>query len=399
MSSGLRYAVLPLGFRASGFSAHIKKSGKLDLALIYSDRPAIAEGVFTSNKIKAAPVELCIRTLRKGTSVQAIIVNSGNANCMTGRRGLKDAQKTAELLAQHLKVGRGQVLVSSTGIIGRPLPIEKIEAALPFLVKGLSRNRLSDAALAILTTDTFVKIAVRKIRIGGKAITISGIAKGAGMIAPQLKHASMLAYVVTDAVITKKALRLALQSATQDSFNAITIDGCMSTNDTLIALANAAAYNKVIKEGSKAFRVFASALKNVCLELAKMIVLDAEGATKFIKIDVSGAKSDKEANGLAMSVANSNLFKCAMFAANPNWGRIAAALGSIDSCLEWQKLDISLNSVFVFNKGRQITLKNRNLLKGKRIDIKINLNKGKGHACAYTSDLTYEYVRINAEYT
>lgn len=404
MSLRFDSGILPLGFKACGIAAKIKKSGKKDLALFYSSRPCVAAGLFTSNRIQAAPLEISRAYLTKGRP-QAVIVNSGNANCMTGKQGLFDAITTTQLVARSLSIDPGQVLVSSTGIIGKPLPMGKIRAAVPVLVEKLSYKGLSDAACAILTTDTFRKEVSKILKIGNRRVVISGVAKGAGMIAPQMKpclpagkHATMLAYIFTDASVTKDVLKKALKDAVSVSFNAITIDGCMSTNDTVIAMANGASDSLPIKRGTATEAVFCLALKEVCLALAKLIVRDAEGATKFIEIRVKGAATGPEAKDLAFSVANSNLFKCAMFGSDPNWGRIAAALGSIPSALKAEKLDINLNKKFVFKNGKPVPVKNNNFLRGSNVRVDIDMHGGKAEACVYTSDLSYGYVRINADY-
>lgn len=398
MSSSSKLAALPSGFKASGVSAKIKKSGKKDLALLYSSAPCVASAMFTSNRVKAAPVIFCERIIKSGSYVRAIIANSGNANCMTGNKGIRDAEITAQLVARNLGIAAKEVMVSSTGIIGRLLPVEKIEKAMPELVEKLSADRFNEAAEAILTTDTFAKVVVRKMKIAHKTITISGAAKGAGMIAPNMKHATMLAYILTDACISRAELDEAVSRSVEPSFNSITIDGCMSTNDTVIVLANGESGARSLARTSEDFNKFCCALKEVCLELAKMIVLDAEGATKFIEVLVRGAKNPNEAKALAFSVANSNLFKCAMFGSDPNWGRIAAALGSVSSCLKWEKMDISLNNKFVFKSGKPVVLKDSGLLKAKNITVCVDLNQGKSQARVYTSDLSYDYVKINADY-
>lgn len=404
MSSPKQSGTLPTGFRASGVSARIKKSGKKDFALFYSLSPCVASAMFTTNAVAAAPVVLGKRIIKAGKPVRAIAVNSGNANCMTGQKGIEDAARTAGLLARALQISRNEVLISSTGIIGRLLPMEKIEAAVPYLVEALSKDGLKDAAEAILTTDTFAKVATRTCKVGSKTVRITGVTKGAGMIAPDMiacpagRHATMLAYIFTDACIGRSALCAATTEAVGQTFNAITIDGCMSTNDTVVVLANACAGNRAIAKGSRDFAAFAAALKAVCLELAQLIVRDAEGATKFISISVRGAASEAAAKDLAMSVANSNLFKCAMFGSDPNWGRIAAALGSAAEHLDWQKMDIILNGQPVFRQGKPVVLKKKDLLKGKLIDVVVDLKSGKAGMSVYTSDLSYEYVRINAEY-
>lgn len=390
-------AVLPKGFKACGIPAKIKKNGKKDLALFYSQTPCTTSALFTANRIQAAPIKVSRMHLKSG-SIQAVVVNSGNANCMTGMRGIEDALAMAELVAAGLSLEPQQVLVSSTGIIGKLLPIQKIRQAIGPLISGLSRQGLSNAASAILTTDTFSKIAFKKIKIAGRDVIVSGITKGAGMIAPTMKSATMLAYIFTDASILKPALDRALREAVEVSFNAITIDGCMSTNDTVVVMANGEAGNKRIGINSTEERVFCKALKEVCLELARMIVRDAEGATKFIEINVRGAVNDEEANNLAFSVANSNLFKCAMFGSDPNWGRIAAALGAVPSHLEWEKLDISLNKMPVFKKGKPVAVKNNKFLSARTVTVDIDLHQGRSQKCVYTSDLSFGYVRINADY-
>lgn len=390
---------LPSGFKASGIAAHIKKSAKLDLALFYSQEPCVASGVFTTNRVKAAPVKVCLQALKSHKAVRAIVVNSGNANCMTGAQGFRDAVRMTRLVAKELALGSGEVLVSSTGIIGKLMPMASIEASVGALVSALSHRGLKDAARAMMTTDTFPKIVTRKVRVNGKSVIFSGVTKGAGMIAPNMKHATMLAYVFTDVRITKRALDEALKECVEVSFNAITIDGCMSTNDTLLVLANGAAQNKMIDIASGNFEVFKATLREVCGGLARMIVRDAEGATKFIEISVQGARHGSEAKQLAFSVANSILFKCAMFGNNPNWGRIAAALGAIPSSLDWRKMDILLNGRFVFKAGQPVDGIGGDFLKKKKqVDVLIDLHQGKARGSVLTSDLSYEYVRINAEY-
>ncbi|HQP91127.1 MAG TPA: bifunctional glutamate N-acetyltransferase/amino-acid acetyltransferase ArgJ [Candidatus Omnitrophota bacterium] len=401
MSISLRSA-LPLGFKAFGVSANIKKNGKKDLALFYSEAPCVVAGMFTENSVKAAPVLLCEKVLKSGSAVHAVIANSGNANCMTGLKGVKNAEKTAALAAGYLGIDSKEVLVSSTGIIGKHLPVEKIEKAMSRLVSGLSKDSLKEAAEAIMTTDTFAKIVVKQLKIGSKVVMISGVAKGAGMIAPKMQpadHATMLSYIMTDACILKKDLQLCLNEAVEPSFNSITIDGCMSTNDTVILMANGESGTKPLAKGSADLKKFCAVLKEVCLDLAKMVVFDGEGASKFIEIRVKGASNRREAKAFGMSIANYNLFKCAMFGSDPNWGRIAAALGSMPSKLKWEKIDIELNGRPVFRKGKPVELKEKDFLKEKNITVSVDLKMGSADACVYTSDLSYEYVRINADYS
>lgn len=371
-------AILPKGFKANGLACGIKRSGKLDLALFCSQVNAKASCLFTTNSMLAAPLKLAKAYLKKNKDFGAIIVNSGNANCFTGNAGLKDAEVTAEALAKELGIKKESVLVSSTGIIARRLPVEKIKKAIPGLVSDLSEKGIDKAKLAILTTDLFVKEITVKFSVGNRLITICGVAKGAGMIAPNM--ATMLAYIFTDADIAQNALDKALSLCVKDSFNCITVDGCMSTNDTVAMLANGCAGNSRIELHNN-FNLFVKALNIVCLELAKSIVKDAEGKTKFIEISVSGAKSSNEAKTAALSVANSNLFKTAVFGENRNFGRIIAAVGSCGLGIKEEEIKVKVSS-----------------LKKKEVKVDILLMRGKANATVYTADLTLEYIKINAEY-
>jgi glutamate N-acetyltransferase/amino-acid N-acetyltransferase len=377
--------VLPLGFKAAGISCGIKKSGKKDLALIYSKSIATAAGVFTTNRIQAAPVIVTNQHL-KDDRAQAIIVNSGNANCLTKLKGIKDAKETAQVVAKSLKIKPKDVLVASTGIIGKPLPIAKIKNGIRSLTNKLNKDGLVDASLAIMTTDTQPKKVIVRLSLNGKPVTITGIAKGAGMIYPNMalpagRQGTMLSFIVTDLAIAPNALKKALKNAVDNSFNCISVDGCMSTNDMVLIIANGQAKNKKVNLVDKSFKVFLKALNFVCLELAKKIVKDAEGATKFIQIKINNAKTYQEAKKLAFAVANSNLLKTAIFGENRNLGRIFAALGQAGIEINEDKIKVNCSS-----------LKNRD------IKININLNLGKSEATVYTSDLSTEYVKINAAY-
>ena len=372
-------AILPLGFQANGVAAGIKRSGKLDLALFYSGIPAKAACLFTSNKVQAAPIRVSKKYLKKMRNYQAIIVNSGNANCFTGYAGLKDAEDTTRILSKAIDVKKDSVLVASTGIIGRRLPLFKIRKSIPGLVKGLSRYGIDKAKRAILTTDTFPKEITVKFNIGSKIITVCGIAKGAGMIAPDM--ATMLCFILTDAGITQGALSKALKVCVNDSFNCITVDGCMSTNDTVILLANGAVKNNLIGTDNKYFNLFLKALNIVCLELAKSIIKDAEGATKFIRIKVEKAKSFAQARTVALNIANSNLFKTAMYGENPNFGRIISAVGASGVDVEERNIKIKVSP-----------------LHKKEINVNVSIGQGDATAAVYTSDLTPQYIKINAEY-
>lgn len=372
-------AVLPIGFKANGVSCGIKKPMGLDLALFYSEAAAKSECKFTTNKIQAACVKVDKEHLRAGKSFKAIIANSGNANCFTGKAGIFDAQETAKSLADSLKIKKNEVLVCSTGIIGKRLPFSKIKKAIPVLVSGLSGAGINKAKKAIMTTDTFSKEITVRFNIGKKIVSVCGVAKGAGMIAPDM--ATMLAFILTDANITQKALKNALGISVDNSFNCITVDGCMSTNDTVITLANGRAANVLIDE-NKSFGLFSNVLNIVCLELAKMIVRDAEGATKFITIKVEKAASFQEAKKIALNIANSNLFKTAVYGENPNFGRVVASAGASRADIKEKNLKVRLSPL---NKK----------------EILVNVSVGTGNSCAtvFTSDLTPEYIKINAEYS
>jgi glutamate N-acetyltransferase/amino-acid N-acetyltransferase len=370
--------ILPKGFLANGLSCGLKKSGKLDLALIYSRFPALASAKFTTNSMIAAPLLVCKEHLKSAKKFQAVLVNSGNANCFTGKAGIKDAQDSAGYLAQELKIARQSVLVNSTGIIGKRLDVAKIKRGIPELVSGLSIAGIHKAKKAIMTTDTFTKEVSLTFKAGSKSVNICGIAKGAGMIAPNM--ATMLCFILTDAVITQAALDKALGAAVDKSFNCISVDGCMSTNDTVLVLANSAAGNKVISAG-KDLENFSKALEIICLDLAKMVVMDAEGATKFIQIDVCQAENAQEAKEIALNIANSMLFKTAVFGENPNFGRIVAAVGASGFKIKEEQLKIKLGS-----------------LKGKQIKLTVSLSKGKAKCTVYTCDLAPEYIKINAAY-
>ncbi|MEW6170672.1 MAG: bifunctional glutamate N-acetyltransferase/amino-acid acetyltransferase ArgJ [Candidatus Omnitrophota bacterium] len=371
----------PIGFKANGINCGIKKKN-FDLGLIFSQTPAKASVFFTSNKIQAAPIKVSKEHLKKTKFIQAIIANSGNANCFTDSIGMKYASYASELVAKKLGIEKEKVLVASTGVIGKPLPVEKIKKGIPVLVKGLGKDKSYEASCAIMTTDTFAKDIAVEFKIGKKLVKIGAMAKGVGMIYPQLKkHATMLCFITTDANISQKALDLALAGAVEKNFNCISVDGCTSTNDMVAILANGLSQNKTINIGTKDFKEFSKALDFVCFDLAKKLILDAEGATKFIKINVIGAKSDSDAKKVAFTIANSVLFKTACFGQNPNWGRIVAAIGASGADVKEEDIEIKFSS-----------------FKAKDIDIVVNLKSGKGEKTVYTSDLSYEYVKINAEY-
>jgi glutamate N-acetyltransferase/amino-acid N-acetyltransferase len=369
----------PKGFLANGVASGIKRSGKPDLGVIVSEYPAVTAGVFTKSSIKAAPLVVSMKHIKKGVS-RAVLVNSGNANCYTGKTGLKHAQDSTALVANFLGTGPADVLVTSTGIIGKPLAYQKIVDAAPRLIKGLSAKGGGKFARAIMTTDLIVKEMAVQVTIGGKKVTIGGCGKGSGMIEPNM--ATMLGFVTTDAAISLKMLKTALKRATERSFNSITVDGCMSTNDMVTLQASGLAGNKKIVKEDAGFKKFYQALEFVCTDIAKKIVRDGEGATKFITIKVNGAVHETQARKIAKIIANSALVKTAAFGSNPNWGRVGAAVGSLGIAkINEHNMKITFSP---FDK--------------KEIAINVQLPLGKASATVYTCDFSYEYVRINGEY-
>ncbi len=388
----------PLGFKANGIYCGIKKSKRRDLTLVVSEKVCEAAGVFTANKVQASCVVINKERLRD-SKAQAIIANSGNANCMTGESGFENSRLMTATIARALRISKKNVLVASTGVIGKPLPIKKIVKAVPELVKGLSPKGSEFAAAGILTTDRVIKEMAVEFPIGRKKVRIGAIAKGAGMIRPQM--ATMLCFVTTDAVITAAALRDALARAVNKTFNTITIDGDMSTNDMVLILANAMAQNKKIVEKTKEHRLFTRALEALFLSLAKQMVRDAEGATKFVEISVKNALNREEAKQVAMTVARSSLVKCALFGSDPNWGRIVAAVGYSGAHVDPWKLMIYLGKELVLKNGGRVKKKaailNR-VFAQKNIKIAVDLGVGKYGATAYTCDFSTNYVRINSAY-
>ena len=389
---------IPEGFLFSAGEAAIKKPGRKDIALIYSRTEANIAGAFTTNRTKAAPVKLDIEKIKSGKG-QAIIINSGNANACTGRKGMKDAAETASLTAKNLKINPFLVYVCSTGVIGTPMPMKKIKAAIPILTAKLGRYSLRDVASAIMTTDTFPKVITKKIKIKNRIGTIIGICKGAGMIAPNM--ATMLCFIMTDIAVEKRTLSKALKDSVKKSFNRITIDGDMSTNDTALIMANGVLGNSEIKENSASYKIFKNALDEIAYELSRLIVKDGEGATKSITIEVKGAAGEKEAEKAAFSVANSNLVKTAVYGNDANWGRIMAALGYSGIKFNEENVSIHLGNIKVVNKGigtEKDAEANNYLKNNSEVSILINLNKGSASAKVLTCDLTEEYIRANAEY-
>ena len=387
------------GYKFSVVEAAIKKPGRKDLALIFSETPATAAAFFTTNAVKAAPVLLSAERIAAGKA-QALVVNSGNANACTGGQGMQDARETSRLLADGLGIAAELVQVSSTGVIGVPLPMDRLTAAIPALLAGCGSATIDDLAAAIMTTDTFPKVAKRSGSAGGVSYAVAGVAKGAGMIMPNM--ATMLSFVLTDAAIDPALIDSIFRRSVDRSFNAITVDGDTSTNDTCLLLANGAAGTPVIAPGTPEAEQFAGLLDEVLLDLAKLIVKDGEGATKFVEIRITGAASDADAKQAAMAVANSSLVKTAFFGQDANWGRIFAAVGYSGAKVNPDLLalwfdDICMARAGVFSGG-DAEANGSEVLRKKEFRVRVDLGLGQGNATVYTSDLSHEYVSINADY-
>ncbi len=385
------------GFQAAGVAAGLKKNGRNDLGLIVSQVPATAAGVFTQNRVQAAPVVLDRERIKTGTC-QAVLVNSGNANCCTGEQGMRDAREMARLAASALNIPETSVLVASTGVIGQPLPVDKIQKAMPSLVQSLRSDGFMLLAEAIMTTDTVPKVVSRNGMIGGKAVTVTGAAKGAGMIAPNM--ATMLCFVCTDAGATADQLQDCLYASVQQSFNRITIDGDTSTNDTALILANG--LSGAVIQNPADLAVFQNILNDVLVTLAKMLVKDGEGATKLVEILVRGAATDKDARKIADTVAGSSLVKTAIFGEDANWGRILAAAGRAGVAFDPERFDIFFNDVLMFSqgsgRGSAVEDEVTKVLKLSEFVITIDLHSGDSETSVWTCDFSVEYVRINADY-
>ncbi|KAA0888847.1 bifunctional glutamate N-acetyltransferase/amino-acid acetyltransferase ArgJ [Oryzomonas rubra] len=387
------------GFQFSAVEAAIKKQGRKDLALIFSEVPAQAAAVFTTNAVKAAPVLLSAERITGGRA-QALVVNSGNANACTGEQGMRAARETSRLVAEGLGLPDEAVQVSSTGVIGVQLPMDRVRSAIPALVEGLTSGTLDDVAEAIMTTDTFPKMEARSGQAGGVSYTVAGIAKGSGMIMPNM--ATMLSFIITDAAVEAQTLDRCFRRAVATSFNAITVDGDTSTNDTCLVLANGMAGNQAIAGETPEALAFEALLRDVLLSLAKQIVKDGEGATKFVEIRVTGAKNDADAKRAAMAIANSSLVKTAFFGQDANWGRIFAAVGYSGAEVDQSLLSLCFDTVCmakngVFAGGDAEAL-GTEVLRKKEFTVSVDLGLGAGAATVYTSDLSHEYVSINADY-
>ena len=385
------------GFQAAGVICGLKKNGQKDLGLIYSEAPANVAGVFTQNRIQAAPVQLDRQRITRGVC-RALIVNSGNANCCTGEQGMRDAMQMASFAAAGVGVAEDEVLVSSTGVIGEPLPVEKIKIALPALVDALHGEGIHDFAEAIMTTDTTPKVISRCGELDGKVFTVTGVAKGAGMIRPDM--ATLLCFVMTDIQAAPVLLTEMLKDAVDLSLNRITVDGDTSTNDTVLLMANGLSGVEVINDAQR--DVFQPVLDDVLISLAKWLIKDGEGATKLVEIVVTGAESDRDARRIADTVANSNLFKTALFGEDANWGRILAAAGRAGVAVDPEKMDVRFGPVLMVQDGmgcgKTAEAEATKILKQPEFDITIDLKLGKGHASVLTCDFSIDYVKINADY-
>lgn len=386
------------GFRFAGVKCGIKKSKKRDLALICSERPATAAAIFTTNRIKAAPVLIGMKRIRSG-KIQGVVINSGNANACTGTRGNRDAEEVCGLVASRLSISPGLVFPSSTGVVGVPLPMGKVRKGIFQAATRLSPEFFSQAAEAILTTDRYPKTAVGSCRLRGKKVVVAGMAKGAGMIAPNM--ATMLAYVFTNAAVELPSLKGILARAAGGTFNSVTVDGDMSTNDTVLFLANGFAQNLPVKKGSQDEKTLEGVVFKVMKELALKLVQDAEGGTKVAEIQVEGARSVEEAKQVAFSVANSNLVKTAFFGEDPNLGRILVAIGYAGVPIHSNRIGVSIGGIRVVQKGIVAAATERKaapIMRRPSFKVKINLGQGKKSASVWTSDLSYQYVRINSAY-
>ena len=391
------------GFKACGVTAGLKKSGKPDMALVASDVPANFAGVFTPCVFAAAPVQRCRKLVRSSAKANAFIINSGNANACTGAAGLENAGKMSELTAGALNINASEVLVASTGRIGVQMPMDIIEKGIKQAAAALSYDGGNAAAEAIMTTDTVPKACALSVELSGGTVTIGAICKGVGMIDPQMTtapHATMICCITTDAKCDNALLEKMLKANADCSFNRITVDGDMSTNDTCVIFANGVS-NIAITENSDDAAKFQSALLAVMQNLARKQVMDGEGATKFVDIQVDGAPDDNAAKMLAEAVANSLLCKTAWFGCDPNWGRIVAALGYAHVPFDPDKVDIYYDDMIVVRKGGDAGTPEADLakvLKNREFTVKVHLNQGDGEYWVWTSDVSYEYVKINAEY-
>ena len=390
----------PQGFKAGVAQAGIKYPGRYDLALVISEDPATGAGVFTTNKFQAAPVLVSRQHLASQEKVRGVVVNSGCANACTGAEGLDDALMMAQVAAEAVNCKAEEFLVASTGVIGALLPMQKVRQGINEAGKNLSVNAGTLAAQAIMTTDTVPKEIAIEVEIDGKPVILGAMAKGSGMIHPNM--ATMLGFVTTDAAISKDCLQQALVIANQDSFNMVTVDGDTSTNDTLAVLANGTAGNSLIDNpGSKEFPIFTRALQKVCVYLARMIARDGEGATKLLEVKVVNSPSPEDARKAARTIAGSNLVKAAIFGQDANWGRIICALGYSGAEFTPEEVEVYLGELLVAEKGRGVAFEEMaasGILEQDEVVVTVDLHAGEYAATAWGCDLSYDYVKINADY-
>lgn len=388
----------PQGFKAAGVKAGIKKSGNLDVAVIYTEKEAAVAGTFTQNAVAAAPVFASKAVVKTGTA-HAITANAGCANACTGEQGEKDAQAMQQITAEALGCKPSDVIVASTGVIGVNLPMDKMESGIKQAVAELDENGSEKAGNAIITTDTYSKTCTAEVTLGGKQVRLGAIAKGSGMIQPNM--ATMLCFITTDANIESSLLQKALSEVVEVSFNMISIDGDMSTNDMAIVLANGAAGNETITTEGEDYEAFKAALQEMCQGLAKRIAADGEGATKFLTVNVKGTKSFADAKTIAMSVAKSPLVKTAFFGEDPNWGRVICAVGYAGVPMDPQKTVVKFGDIPVYANGVGAEFDEealRKVMAEHDIVIDIDMGAGEEEATVWTCDFSYEYVKINGEY-
>jgi len=392
----------PRGFRATGVSCGLKEGGYKDIALLYSEVPCETVCAFTQNRVKAAPILVNIE--RQNNKIQAIITNSGNANCVTGEEGIQNAREMVDLTEKCLNLPQGSAMVASTGVIGRKLDMDKIRYGIQRLCNTIrTDNDIRSYATAIMTTDTKIKTLACECDIAGTTVRIGITAKGAGMIKPNLKipHATMLVYITTDAAISREMLTLALEDAIGLSFNRISVDNDTSTNDSVFLLANGMAENPPISKDDEDFQIFKTALTLVCQEIAKQIVKDGEGATKLVKIEAIRALTSTDAEKIVRSVADSYLVKTAIFGQNPNWGRILAAMGYSGAKFDLERVVVSLNNIVLFENGepqKEGISRADVLMRENELTITIDLNIGHKDFFVWTCDLSHDYVKINSHY-
>jgi len=394
-----RHITLPQGFLAAGVKARIKESGKEDVALIVAERPAAAALMTTSNQVVGAPVIWCRKVLPAGRGkVRGIVINAGNSNVCTGRRGERDAEAMASQAARLVGAEKKQMLVASTGIIGHHLPMAKVRRGIAAAAAGLGRRNDSAVVRAIMTTDLKEKTAVVQTRLGGETVTVAGIVKGSGMIAPSM--ATMIAVITTDAAVAPALLQRAFRPAVEAGFNAVTVDTDESTSDTAVVMASGLA-GQSVRAGSAAWRKFSAALSEVCGALAKAMARDGEGATRLIEVRATGARTAADAKIAAKAVAGSPLLKCAVHGGDPNWGRVVMAVGKSAAKVDPARLSVKIGGVSVFARGRPRKFNVRAVekhLAGDTVVIDVALGLGEGRYTAYGCDLSREYVAINADY-